>query len=110
MPRHPALLQINTRTWISERSEALERAATLDDMPDAALERIAQNGFDWVWLLGVWQTGEAGREISLRQPEWQPEYRELLGEFDNEDVAGSPFAVRDYVVSGNFGGPAAACA
>ena len=107
MPRHPALLQINTRTWISERSEALERAATLDDMPDAALERIAQNGFDWVWLLGVWQTGEAGREISLRQPEWQPEYRELLGEFDNEDVAGSPFAVRDYVVSGNFGGPAA---
>lgn len=107
MSRHPALLQINTRTWISERGAPLQRRATLDDVPDAALDRIAQSGFDWVWLLGVWQTGEAGREVSLRQPEWQPEYRELLGEFSDEDVAGSPFAVREYVVSSEFGGPAA---
>jgi glycosidase len=107
MPRQAALLQINTRTWISERGAALGRAATLDDVPDAALERIARDGFDWVWLLGVWQTGEAGRQISLREPGWRAEYRELLGEFTDDDVAGSPFAVRDYAVSGELGGPAA---
>jgi glycosidase len=107
MPRHPSLLQINTRIWTSERGAALGRPATLDDVPDAELERIALSGFDWVWLLGVWQTGEAGRQISLRQPEWQPEYRELLGEFSDADVAGSPFAVREYAVHAELGGPAA---
>jgi glycosidase len=110
MPRYPALLQINARAWLSERSAALERPATLDDVPDEALERIARQGFDWVWLLGVWQTGEAGRRVSLETPEWQPEYQELLGEFTADDVAGSPFAIRDYVVNRDFGGPEALAA
>ena len=105
MPQYPALLQINPRAWLSERSGALERPATLDDVPDEALERIAHHGFDWVWLLGVWQTGEAGRTVSLQTPEWQAEYGELLGEFTADDVAGSPFAIRDYSVHREFGGP-----
>src|SRR5262245_3068553 len=69
------------------------------------LDRIARDGFDWVWLLGVWQTGEAGPRISREQPEWLHEYRELINEVRDEDVAGSPFAVRDYVVNADFGGP-----
>ena len=105
MSQNPALLQINTRTWISERSASLQRAATLADFTDDAIARVADDGYDWVWLLGVWQTGAAGREISLRQPEWQSEYRELLGDFAAADVVGSPFAVQEYVVSDKLGGP-----
>jgi hypothetical protein len=60
-----------------------------------------------VWLLGIWQTGEAGRQVSLTQPEWQREYRELLPDFAPADVSGSPFAVREYVVNAEFGGPKA---
>ena len=26
------------------------------------------DGFDWVWLLGVWQTGPAGRDVSRQHP------------------------------------------
>jgi hypothetical protein len=107
MPLHPALLEINTRTWLSELGETLHRPATLDDVPAAAIEDIAHNGFDWAWLLGVWQTGEVGRQISLHQPEWQREYHELLGEVRDEDISGSPFAVQSYVVNREFGGPAA---
>jgi len=107
MPQYPALLQINTRTWLDERGEAIGRAATLDDVPNDALDRIARDGFDWVWLLGVWQTGPAARQISLENPAWQAEYRALVGDVTDDDVAGSPFAVQAYVVNRDFGGPAA---
>jgi glycosidase len=60
-----------------------------------------------VWLLGVWQTGGAGRAISRHRPEWQAEYREALDGFRPADVTGSPFAVREYVVHRDFGGPEA---
>jgi len=107
LARRPSLLQINTRARLSEHAQALGRAATLDDIPDADLDHIAADGFDWVWLLGVWQTGDAARAVSLSQPEWQAEYRHVLINYTPADVAGSPFAVREYVVHRDFGGPAA---
>jgi hypothetical protein len=105
--RNASLFQLNTRARLSEIGAARRAAATLDDVPDVELDRIAGDGFDWVWLLGIWQTGEAGRAVSLRQPEWQAEYREVLCDYTPGDVVGSPFAVRDYVVHGEFGGPPA---
>ena len=80
------------------------RAVALDDMPDGELDRMAGDGFDWVWLLGVWQTGDAGRAVSLARPEWQAEYRELLVDYTPDDVVGSPFAVREYVAHRDLGG------
>jgi hypothetical protein len=106
-PRYPALYQINTRAWLYDLGRTLGRPATLEDVPDASIDQFAADGFDWVWLLGIWQTGEAGRRVSLSQPEWQPEYRELLPDFTAADVCGSPFAVQDYVVNRDFGGPRA---
>ena len=53
----------------------------------------------------MWQTGEAGRQISLSEPQWQAEYREVLPDFTPADVCGSPFAIREYVVHRDFGGP-----
>ena len=40
-PRCPSLYQINTRVWLTELSRALGRRATLDDIPDAELDRFA---------------------------------------------------------------------
>src|SRR5262249_12922428 len=104
-PRYPALYQINTRAWLYELGAMLGRPATLEDVPDASIDQFAADGFHWVWLLGVWQTGEAGRRVSLSQPEWQPEYRELLPDFTAADVCGSPVALQEYVGHPNFGGP-----
>jgi hypothetical protein len=44
-PLGPSLYQINTRVWLTELSRALGRPATLDDMPDAELDRLAGMGF-----------------------------------------------------------------
>ena len=73
--RYPSLYQINTRVWLTERSRALGRPATLDDIPDAELDDLGATGFDWVWLLGVWQTGPAGRQVSRTNPEWRREFQ-----------------------------------
>src|SRR5215469_16286266 len=96
--RYPALYQINTRVWMSELSRTLGRTATLDDVPAASLDAIAEMGFDWVWLLSVWQTGVAGREVSRTQPDWRREFEQTLPNLREEDIAGSGFAITGYTV------------
>ncbi len=103
-PRYPALFQVNTRVRLSELTSELERKATLDDIPDAELDRLVADGFDLVWFLGVWQTGEAARRVSRSLPELLAEYHRVLPDFREENVCGSCFAVRDYRVHEDFGG------
>ena len=103
-PRYPSLFQINTRVRLSELGTTLGRQATLDDVPDADLDQIARDGFDLVWFLGVWQTGQAARRVSASNPEWLAEYHRVLPDFRDEDVTGSCFAVQDYHAHADFGG------
>src|SRR5688572_16255205 len=79
-PLYPSLYQINTRVWLTELSQAYGRPATLDDIPDAELDRLATMGVDWIWLLSVWQTGPAGQCVSRANPEWRREFQETLPE------------------------------
>ena len=106
-PRYPALYQINTRVWLTELSRALGGRATLDDIPDAELDRLAELGFDWVWFLSVWQTGPAAQAISRANPEWRREFAETLPDLQDEDIAGSGFAIQSYTVHRDLGGDAA---
>jgi glycosidase len=105
--RYPSLYQVNTRVSLRELSQKLGRPAKLDDYPDSMLDRLAEAGFQWVWLLGVWQTGPAGLRISRGQPEWVAEFKETLPDFKFEDVSGSCFAIADYAVHYQFGGNSA---
>jgi glycosidase len=89
---------------MAELRAALGRPATLDDVTDEELDRLARDGFDLVWFLGVWQTGEAARRVSATNPQWLEEYRHVLPDFGDADVCGSCFAVRDYHVHTDFGG------
>jgi glycosidase len=104
---YPSLYQINTRVWLTELSGKLGRRATLDDIPDAELDRLAELGFDWVWFLSVWQTGPAAQAISRANPEWRKEFQETLPDLREEDIAGSGFAIQNYTVHRDLGGDAA---
>ncbi len=95
-----SLYQINTRVFLS----SLGRGATLDDIPDSFLDQLASKGFDWVWLLGVWQVGPTGRFLSRTLPEWRKEYAQVLPDLSDADIAGSPFAVVGYHVDQAIGG------
>ena len=106
-PRYPSLYQINTRVLLTELSRSLGRPATLDDIPDTELDRLAEMGFDWIWLLSVWQTGLAAQRISRSNPQWRREFEETLPDLREEDIAGSGFAITGYTVHRNLGGDAA---
>src|SRR5438034_7535532 len=90
-----------------ELSQKLGRAATLDDIPDAGLDHLAKIGFDWVWMLSVWQTGPAGQRVSRSNQEWRREFQETLADLREEDIPGSGFAITCYTVHSNLGGDAA---
>lgn len=106
-PSCPSLYQINTRVWLTERTRQLGRAATLDDVPDSELDRLAEIGFDWVWLLSVWQTGLAGQRISRANAGWRREFQDTLPDLREEDIPGSGFAITGYTVHVDLGGDAA---
>jgi len=103
-PRYPSLFEIDTRAWLAELAAGDVRAATLGDVPDAALDLLAERGFDFVWLMGVWQTGEAARAISRAHPGWRKEFEAALPDFEEDDVCGSRFAVQAYRAHADFGG------
>ncbi len=106
-PRYPSLLQINSRVWVERLSRAAGRRLTLADIDDATVADIAAQGFDWVWLLSVWQTGAAGRAVSRGTPQWQAEFRAALPDLTEDDICGSGFAITGYTVNDTLGGEAA---
>jgi glycosidase len=107
LPAHPLLYQINTRVWLTKLSQLLGRPATLDDIADADLDHLAERGFDWIWLLSVWQTGSAAQQVSRDNGEWRREFQETLPDLGDEDIAGSGFAITAYTVHRELGGDAA---
>ena len=104
---YPSLYQINTRTWLTQLSQGLGRPPTLDDIPDAELDRLAEKGFDWVWFLSVWQTGLAAQRVSRQNPEWRKEFKDTLPDLTEQDIPGSGFAITGYTVHQALGGNAA---
>jgi hypothetical protein len=106
-PRYPSLYQINTRVWLTELSRSLGRPATLDDIPDSELDSLAKKGFDWIWLLSVWQTGSEAQHVSRTNPEWREEFHDTLPDLTDDDIPGSGFAITGYTVHTSLGGDAA---
>ncbi len=105
LQKNPTLYQVNTRVWLKEMSNELGRPATLDDIPDTVLDGFAEQGFTWIYFLSVWQTGEAGRKISINHPGWKDGFKVDIPDLTDEDICGSGFAITDYSLNKSFGKP-----
>jgi glycosidase len=101
---HPVVYEVNTRVLVNELSAREGHAITLATIPDDVLDEWSEYGFDAVWLMGVWTTGAIGREIARVFPGLQEEYKRALPDLTDDDVAGSPYAVKAYKVSPELGG------
>src|SRR6266404_1463056 len=104
MPRYPSLLQINTRVWLQRLCREAARRVTLADIDDATIDGFAEKGFDWIWLLSVWQIGAAGRAVSRGNPQWRAEFQAILPDLSEDDICGSGFAITAYTVNNALGG------
>ncbi len=103
----PTIYQIHTRPWLRELAPGNGRPPTLNEVPDQALDAIADLGMEWVWMLGVWQTGPIGRSIARSVPELRSNFRSELPDLREDDILGSPFAIERYQAHKDLGGDAA---
>ena len=105
-PPHPFIFEINTWPWLHQLSVAEGRAVDLGSVPARYWDALADGGYDAVWLMGVWTRSPAGVDVALANPDLLAGFRSALPDFRVEDVVGSPYCVRDYMVDGHLGGPA----
>ena len=101
---YPILYEVRTRVLLSKISTTLGKKATLDDIPDKMMDQWADRGFEWIWMLGVWQTGQAGKKISISHSDWRQEFMDVLPDLKDKDISGSCFSIKDYKVHSDFGG------
>jgi hypothetical protein len=109
-PDRPVIYEVNTAIWLSDLSRAAGRRVTLADVPASAWDEVTPGGIDAVWLMGVWERSPAGLELANANAGLQASFREALPDLRPDDVIGSPYCVRQYVVDASFGGPAALAA
>ncbi|NMA10586.1 MAG: alpha-amylase, partial [Methanomicrobiales archaeon] len=106
-PRHPSLYEVNARVLLRRLARGTGHRLTLDDIPDSWLAGLAECGISWVYLMGAWETGEAGRRVSGSNEQWLRGYRDVLPDLREEDICGSPFAVSGYSLHPGLGDPEA---
>ena len=103
--RYPTIFEINTWVWLSELSRRYGKTIGLGSVPDQEWDALACDGFDAVWLMGVWERSPAGITIANRNEQLQQSFREALPDFQAVDNVGSPYCVRRYSVDSHLGGP-----
>jgi hypothetical protein len=110
LPPRPTVYEINTAVWLERLGRDRGRPLALDEVATAHWDALAALPVDAVWLMGVWQRSPEGLRIALSNPELDAGNRAALPDLRPEDVIGSPYCVRDYVVDERFGGPTALAA
>ncbi|MGO9901675.1 MAG: alpha-amylase [Solirubrobacteraceae bacterium] len=101
----PTVYEINTAVWLARLGRGRGRPLGLSEVPGSEWERLAALPVDALWLMGVWQRSPAGRAAAVAEPGLFAGYRAALPDVRGNDVLGSPYCVREYVVEERFGGP-----
>lgn len=90
MPRL-VLLAKNAYVWLDQLSRQYQRKISrLDQIPDGELDRLAYQGITGLWLIGLWQRGNASRRI-----------KQMMGD---PDAIASAYSLDDYQIAEELGG------
>ena len=91
MPSVVLARQVHLRLAGAARRRApAGRSATLRDVPDEALDRLAGLGVTGLWLIGLWQRSAASAEIKRRR--------------GDADAVASAYAIDEYQIADDLGG------
>lgn len=105
-PQRPTIYEINTWVWLYELSRREGRAIYLGNVPAQDWDTLGSLGIDALWLMGVWERSPVSTWIAKQNEDLLTEFRRVLPDFTLEDIVGSPYCVRRYVVDEHLGGPA----
>lgn len=103
-PKRPIIYEINTWVWLRELNNSCGRAISLANVPVKEWDAIADLGADAVWLMGVWERSPSSIRIAMINDMLLSDFRRSLPDFTMEDIVGSPYCVRRYIVDEQLGG------
>lgn len=106
MRKHPQLLELNAFFFISRMSEKYGRPLTLTTVPIEEWKTFADQGFGYLWLMGVWTRSPGSRAHAAKEPGLRRAYDLILPDWKKEDVTGSPYAIYEYELDPYLGKPA----
>ena len=85
------MLAKSTFVWLDQLSQTWKRPIRrLQDIPDRELDRIAEQGFTALWLIGLWERSPASRKIKQMQ--------------GNPEAKSSAYALEGYTIADELGG------
>jgi len=80
--------------WLGQLSKTYgTEVHTLDQIPDAELDRLARWGFSGLWLIGIWERSPSSQTI-----------KRISG---NQEAISSAYSLYDYVIARDLGGEGA---
>ena len=101
---HPHLLEVSAWPWLVRLTARVGRSITLANVPAGVWDAVAEQGFDELYLMGVWQRSVLGRDIARTESSLLAEYDRVLPGWTAEDVPGSPYSISAYVPDARMGG------
>jgi hypothetical protein len=78
---------------------------TLSDIPLRYWQDLAAQGYDAVWLMGVWQSSRASAQLVLDDPVMTATFDTAVPGWQPADVRGSPYAIHSYILDRRLGAP-----
>ena len=103
MSKHSFLYELNAYAFVKRLSKQYQKRLSLMTIPPKEWKSITSSGFDYLWLMGVWKRSPAAHRCALEVPEWRYGYTEALPDWNEGDIAGSPYAVYDYTMDSFIG-------
>ncbi|MBU5614372.1 alpha-amylase family glycosyl hydrolase [Geomonas azotofigens] len=77
--------------WLGQLAKTYQtEVRTLDQIPDAELDRLARYGFSALWLIGIWERSPSSQQI-----------KRIAG---NQEAISSAYSLYDYVIANDLGG------
>ena len=90
MPR-VVLLAKSTLVWLDQLTKSYQRDIhRLDQIPDEELDRLASQGFNGLWLIGLWQRSPASKTIKRK--------------CGNPEAEASAYSLLNYEIADELGG------
>lgn len=96
MKENPLLYEINTAAWLYELSRQYGYPLAIGEVPVREWDTIADLGFHYVWLMGVWKRSEAGKIYFQNASEYRSLYDEVFPGWTKDDIIGSPYSIASY--------------
>lgn len=99
MNKNPRILEINTRVWINQ----FGKNKNLSAIPDDIINSWEKNGFDLIWLMGIWKNNKEIVKEFCFEPELIAAYNDSLKDWKKDDVIGSPYSIDKYEINPALG-------